>query len=620
MCMSCGLLEGFKRFAAPATGTIASAFQPALSRRRFVNGGMVCAAVASSASFAPMPVWSQQAAPSRDADGSGPPSVVFRGGAVYTVAPSKPWAEAVAVRGRTILAVGSNAEIDRLTGPSTRVVELNGRMVLPGFVEGHIHPFLGSFFTAGLDLQLPTREAALDAIARYARENPTGVLRGFGWRVDMFPPEGPNKKELDRIVPDRPAFFFAIDGHSLWANSKALEMAGVNRDTPDPIPGFSYYVRDANGDPTGYVLEVAAVLSTVNGIEPISVNAMRTLVEGWLPKAAAAGITSIYDAGVPPIGDDQGALIEIYTHLERENRLPFRVVASYMVKGPPVEDAGRAVAALRRRINTDLVQARMLKIVGDGTPEGYTALLLEPYADKPDTRGQSPFSLEQMTRMIMDAEAEGIDVHVHACGEGMTRLALDAFEAAAAARPGHDRRHSIAHLVLVDDADMPRFAKLGVHAQFSANWMSADPDTVDILRERYGAERQSRIYRPRSMLDAGGAISFGTDWPAAGYFATYKPLDSIQVAVTRQLIANPDAPVLEPRDQRLDVAQAVHANTMGAARQIRMEDKVGSIEAGKLADLVVLEKNIFAVGPHEIAKTRVDMTMMNGRFTHGDRG
>jgi predicted amidohydrolase YtcJ len=288
-----------------------------------------------------------------------------------------------------------------------------------------------------------------------------------------------------------------------------------------------------------------------------------------------------------------------------------------MMKGPPIENVGRDAAALRKRIDTELVKARMLKIVADGTAGGYTALLLEPYADKPESKGMSPFSQDQMIRMIMDAEDVGIDVHIHACGEGTARMALDAIAAAIAARPQYDRRHSIAHLVLVDDEDMPRFGKLGVNAQFSANWMSADPDSVDILLERYGPERQKKIYRPRSILNTGGTISFGTDWPAAGYFATYKPLDSIQVAVTRQLIGERDAPILAPADERLTVEQAVHANTMGAAYQLRLEKEVGSIEVGKFADLVVLGQNIFSVEPHEIAKTEVSMTMMNGAFTFG---
>ena len=618
MCMSCNLMDAFGLFAASGIKKTPHLIRPRLSRRRFVNGSAAFAAMLSASALASTSASSQPSVFDNKNTGD-EPAVIFRGGRIYTVNAAEPWAEAVAIRGKKIVAVGADAQVSKLAGPATRVVELNGRMMLPGFVEGHIHPFLGSFFTEGIDLQVPTLDEALDVIARQAGKATSGVVRGFGWRVDMFPPEGPNKAYLDRILPDRPAFFFSIDGHGLWLNSKALETAGVNRNTPDPIPGFSYFVRDSKGDATGYVLEVAAVLQAVNAIEPISVEAMGRLLEGWLPKASAAGITTVYDAGVPPIGNDQGALIEIYTDLEREQRLPFRVVASYMIKGPPTEHAAADALALRRRINTELVEARMLKIVGDGTAEGHTALLLEPYTDKPNTLGVSPFSQEQFNKMVVDAEAVGIDVHIHACGEATTRMALNAFQAAIAASPHYDRRHSMAHLVLVDDADLPRFGQLGVVAQFSANWMSADPDSVDILLERYGPERQSKIYRPRSVLQTGGAISFGTDWPAAGYFATYKPLDAIQVAMTRQLIGKPDAAVLEPVDQRLSVEQAVHANTMGSAYQLRLEDQLGSIEVGKFADLIVLEKDIFAIDPHDIAKVRVEMTMMNGRFTHGGR-
>lgn len=618
MCMSCSLTEAFGNLMARTAPNPLHRLRPAgLGRRRFVAAGLACTTVTSALSMTALPARSQETAPRPDSLADGPPDLIFRGGSVYTVDPGLPSAEAVAVRGKSIVAVGSNEQIDRLAGPGTEVIELDGRMMLPGFVEGHIHPILGSFFSAGVDLQHPTREEALAAIARFAQDHPAGPVRGFGWRVDMFPPEGPSKADLDHILPDRPAFFFAIDGHSLWVNSKALEIAGIDRNTPDPVPGFSFYARDADGEPTGYILELAAVLSAVNLLEPITVEAMARHLEGWLPKAAAAGITSLLDAGVPPIGSDQGALIEVYADLERQGRLPFRVVASHLVKGPPIENVAQEALALRQRIDTELVQARMLKIVGDGTAEGYTALLLEPYADRPDLIGQSPFSQEQWIELITEVDAAGIDIHVHACGEGTIRLVLNAFEAAIAANPKRDRRHSIAHLVRIDDADMPRFAKLGVTAQFSANWMTADPDSVDVLLERYGPERQGEIYRPRSILTTGGNVSFGTDWPAAGYFSTYKPLDSIQIAITRQLIGQPDAPVLEPVDERLDLAQALHANTMGTAHQLGMEKQIGSITVGKRADLLVLEKDLFRVDPREIAQVRVEMTMMNGRFTHG---
>ncbi|MBB3633637.1 hypothetical protein FHT43_003548 [Mycolicibacterium sp. BK607] len=548
--------------------------------------------------------------------GSTKADVVFRNGRIYTVSPAQPWAQAVAVTGNTISYVGDDAGAAAQTGPDTRVIDLKGELLLPGFVEGHIHPFLGAFLTSGVDLQVPTGADALAAIAAYAKEHPDGPVRGFGWRVDMFGPHGPTRQELDAVLPDRPGFFFAIDGHSMWANSKALQIAGVTRDTPDPIPGFSLYVRDERGEPTGYVLEVEAVLGLVNAVDPISAHSMQTLLETWLPKASAAGITTVFDAGVPPVGDDQGALIALYTDLEQRGKLPFRVAASYSVKSAPVDDAVAKVTDIRNRISTELVTVGVVKIIGDGTQGGYTAWLLEPYADKPDSIGASPFTDEQWHQLVREVDAAGFDVHVHACGERTARVALDSIEAAIKANPPRDRRHTIAHLVYVEDPDSSRFGKLGVTAQFSANWMSSDPDTVQNMAARYGRPRQDLFYRTQDVLRSGGRISLGTDWPAAGYFSTYKPLDSIQIGVTRQLIGQSDAPVLAPADQRLSVAEAVHANTMGAAYQIRMDAKVGSVEVGKQADLIVLDTNIFEIDPHDIHRATITMTMMNGQVRH----
>ncbi|WP_197505921.1 amidohydrolase [Mycobacterium sp. 852014-52144_SCH5372336] len=575
-------------------------------------GAVVLAATAASACSPSAPSGSGSDATGTD----GAAHYVFRNGPIYTVAGPAQWAQAVAVRGNTITHVGDEAGAMALVGPDTRVVDLQGRLLMPGFVEGHTHPFLGAFLTSGVDLQVPTGAEALAAIEQYAEKNPTGPVRGFGWRVDMFGPDGPNRADLDRVLPDRPGFFFAIDGHSLWANSKALEIAGVGRDTPDPIPGFSYYARDGNGDPTGYVLEVNAVLGLVDAIEPIAPETMGRLLEEWLPKASAAGITSVFDAGVPPIGSDQGALIGVYTDVENRGQLPFRVVASYSVRSAPVDDVVQVMTDIRDRFTTDLVRADVVKIVGDGTQGGYTAWLIEPYADKPDSTGGSPFTEQQWHQLIGRIDAAGFDVHVHACGERTARVALDAIERAAAANPPRDRRHVIAHLVYVEDPDSRRFGELGVVAQFSANWMSADPDTLQNMAARYGPPRQNLMYRPQDVLKSGGRISLGTDWPAAGYFSTYKPLDAIQIGVTRQLIGQPDAPVLAPANQRLTVAEAVHANTLGAAYQIRMDDKVGSLEVGKLADMIVVSENIFAIDPHDIAGADVAMTMMNGQIRH----
>ncbi|CAN5575492.1 amidohydrolase [soil metagenome] len=597
MCTACEWAPKFAAYGAKTT------------RRTALRAGAVLLAATAASTYV--------AQPGRvSAEPAGPPDFVFHNGPVYTVAGPELWAQAVAVTGNTITYVGDDTGALALAGPATRVVDLGGRLLMPGFVEAHTHPFLGSFLSTGVNLQVPTGDDALAAIAQYAQDHPDGPIRGFGWRVDMFGPEGPNRADLDRVLPDRPGFFFAIDGHSMWANSTALQIAGVNRDTPDPIPGFSYYVRDENGEPTGYLLEVDAVLGLVNAIEPISAETMQRLLEEWLPRASAAGITSVFDAGVPPVGGDQGALIALYADTESRGLLPFRVVASYSVKSPPVDDAVAQLTDIRSRISTELVEVGVVKIIGDGTQEGYTAWLIEPYADKPDSIGASPFTEAQWHQLVREVDAAGFDVHIHACGERTARTGLDSIEAAMAANPPRDRRHTVAHLVYVEDPDNTRFGELGVIAQFSANWISADPDTITNLAARYGHPRQDLFYRTRSVLDGGGRISLGTDWPAAGYFSTYKPLDSIQIGVTRQLIGDPNAAVLAPADQKLTVAEAVHANTLGAAYQIRLDDRVGSVEVGKLADLIVLDKNILEVDPHEISSATVAMTLMNGQLRH----
>lgn len=551
----------------------------------------------------------------RDAGHDGT-ATVFRGGAVYTLDSDRPWATAIAVRGDRIIAVGSDEDTTAAAGPEARIVELAGRMVLPGFVEGHIHPLTGALMTSGADLQVPTHDDVLRAVGDYAAKNPAGVVRGFGWRMDMVGPGGPRREELDTVVADRPVLLFSVDAHSMWVNSEALRQAGITRETPDPVPGFSYFARDENDDPTGFVLEAPAMLQVLAGIEPLTSAALTDMLTRWAARAAEAGITAVFDAGLLPTEEDPDGLASLYTDLEAAGLLPFRVVVSHLAKGAPIDGAVSATLRLTERLGTNLVRGGVLKILGDGTLEGHTGYLLEPYADKPGEVGQSPFTEQQWHQLVAEADAAGLDVHVHAIGDRTVRLALDAIEAAIAVNPARDRRHTIAHLELVADADLPRFARLGVIAQFSANWMAADPGNTGITRTRCGDARYSTIYRPRVLADDGVTIALGTDWPAASWFSTFKPLDAIETAVTRRCVGDPDMPVLEPAAECLDLSQALYAATMGPARQLRLDHLVGSLEPGKRADLVVLQHNLFEVEPHRIAATAVEMTMMDGRFTH----
>ena len=545
---------------------------------------------------------------------TGTADVVFVNGKVFTVASNQPWAQAVAVKGRRIAYVGDTAGAKDFIGRRTEVIDLRGKMLIPGFVEAHTHPYVGSSLSQGVDLQYDTREKLLEVLRAYAKTtSANSLVRGFGWRYIAFPDTGPRKEDLDAIWPDRPVFLCGIDIHCAWVNSKALQLAGITKDTPDPVPGFSRFERDpSTGEPTGFLVEPPAMVQVLDASEPYTLDTAAAALALWLPKASAAGITSLMDAGVLVVSEDEA--FQHYIDLEKAGKLPFRVVGTHYYNDPKT-DPIETITRLRAKYHTELVRASVLKLNIDGGPEPYTAYMLEPYSDKPDTKGVTLIPPDRIKEIVRAADREDIDVHCHVMGDGAVRLTLDACEEAIAANPPRDRRHSLAHLPLVSDSDLTRFAKLGVIAQSSANWAVLDPAIVGITRRRWGS-RTDHFFRYNSILRAQGRLTLGTDWPAASYYSTYKPLDAIESALTRQEIGKPDAQALPPIGERIDLAQALRANTLDAAYQLRLEKDVGSIEVGKFADLAVLQENLFDVPVREIHATPIIMTMMNGGFTH----
>ena len=543
---------------------------------------------------------------------------VFRGGGVYTVDAARPLAEAVAVRDGAIVYVGDDAGINAFIGPATRVVDLAGRMLLPGFVEGHIHPIIGATATRGVALQYDSPAEMVEVLRAYAREiGPVDVVRGFGWRYGAFPPSGPHRDLLDAIWPDTPVVLLAIDGHSAWVNAKALALAGITRDTPDPVPGFSTFKRDAAGEATGYLIEVPALLKVLEAAAPFTAVAIGEALVDWLPKASAAGITSVFDAGMQILPTEDG--FALYEDLARRGALPFRVVGCTYHNDPAI-DPVPLVRALRRRFDGPLVRASVLKLNMDGVDAGYTAAMLAPYSDDPGTSGQTLLSAELARDIVRRADAEDIDVHVHAIGDRATRLTLDAIAAAIAENPPRDRRHAIAHLQGVDADDLARFAPLGVIAQFSAQWAVPDHYWASVTTARWGAARAARTYRIGSLLRSGARLSLGTDWPAAAHFSTFRPLDAIEIATTRRALGSDAAePPLPPADECIPLAAAIHANTLGAAYQLRLDGVCGSIEVGKRADLIVLDRDLFAIDANRIHAAEVLLTLMDGVVRH-DRG
>lgn len=541
--------------------------------------------------------------------------LVFRNGPVFTANPKQPWAKAVAVRDGAITYVGeAGATVDYI-GASTRVIELDGKLMLPGFVEGQIHPILGAALTQGIDLQYGTREEVLQALTAWRDKAGTvDVVRGYGWHYGAFGPEGPQKADLDALWPDTPVVLLSIDTHAAWANSAALKLAGIVRGVPDPVPGFSFYPREARtGDPTGLIVEMPAVIQILKAAAPFAPTAVKAALEEWLPKAAAEGITSLFDAGIEILSDKEGLVL--YETIEKAKRLPCRIVTCHYHYSSE-EDPLPAVRRLRDRARTDLVRAGVLKLILDGVESEYVAAMLAPYSDRPAAQGVTVLNAGLIRDTVMRADAEGFDVHFHTIGDRAVRLALDSIEGAVRRNRARERRHIISHLSLISDDDVQRFADLGVTALFAAQGAVPDSYWEKVTTVRWGRERGNSTYRMASLLRAGAAVSFGTAWPAAPHRSTFRPLDAIEVAVTRRQIGHPDQSPLEPADEAITVEQAVIANTLATARQLRLDDKVGSIAIGKRADLVVLDRDIFKAPPQEIHAAKVTMTVMNGMIRH----
>jgi predicted amidohydrolase YtcJ len=544
---------------------------------------------------------------------------VFTHGKVYTMNSTVPWQQAVAVKGNKIIYVGDDMHIAQYIGNGTKEIDLQGKMLLPGFVESHIHPFSATI-TAGADLQSDSLEEVLKKVKEWADAHPQEkVVAGFGWRYNLFDRNGPNKQDLDAIIPDRPVFLFAIDGHSAWVNSKALEMAGVTPGTPDPEYPFSYFKRDEKtGELTGWLVEVPAELAVKNKLEETTPATAFNALKRQIPLFSAAGITAVFDAGVLVVPTEEG--LDLYQKLEKEMNLPLRVVACYYWNNPQFEDPVGKVMALKAKYNSELVQVKALKINVDGGDLQHTAVMMQPYGDRPGFHGDFLLSPALINAAVLKAQANGIDTHSHSYGDGAIKANIDAVELARKAYPNSKSRHTIAHAIYMTDEEIARLAKLDIVAQFSAQWAVPDPGikvSVDIIGTDVAYKEYMRI---ASVIKAGGRVAFGTDWAAAGYTSTYKPLDAIQVATTRAILPQYGLrqflPQMPPVNEVVSLADALKANTLGSAYVLGLEDKIGSIEVGKLADLVILEQNLFDMPKEKISGTKVLLTMFDGKIVY----
>jgi hypothetical protein len=537
-----------------------------------------------------------------------PADLVLHGAPISTFDPARPWAQAVAVVAGSIQAAGNVDQIAELIGPNTTVVDLRPeQLVLPGFIDGHTHYVNGPLEAAGVVLsECETFEEVVRALRAAPRGN--GTVLGGGWRSHIFP-NGPDRLILDEIFGDIPVMLREISSHSLWVNSAALARAGITAATPDPDPGFSMFVRDEAGMPTGWVLEEGAMAMVRSAISPATPDQARRELRAAQPGYAAAGLTGAFDAGVFMV--DEWAAWEMLVDLDHRGEIGQRVI------GAKAAVFGADPVAMLREANQTFrspnVTIDTLKIFVDGVPEAHTSAYLEPYDDRPDTSGPLAAPEEDIRRWALEADAAGFPCHFHAIGDRAVRVALDAVAGARSAG-NSSLLHTICHGDLVDPADLPRFAELGVVHNTSGQWIASTP--IDEVMTRRLGERALRHYTIRSAIEAGTVVTLGADYPASSYVSTYEPLVLIESAVTRRLAGVTSGELLPPAHEALPVEAAIRAMTIDAARQLRIDHVTGSLQVGKDADLVVLNQNLFEIPAHEIAATPIALTMRGGRITY----
>ena len=533
--------------------------------------------------------------------------LVFVRGRVMTLDPARPDAGAVAIRDGRILAVGDDAGVLATVSPGARRIDLAGGMILPGLTDAHGHVMMLGRRLASLDLRGMTSAGAVAAAVR-SWASPGGWVTGGGWDQNLWPGRrDPDHRPLTAAAPDRPVYLRRVDGHAGWANLRALEAAGVGRNTPDPDGGR--IVRDAAGEPTGLLIDRAMRL--IERAEPKPTPAM---VAGWiraaLARCAAAGLTGVHDAGVSLRQE------ETYRALAAEQALPLRVYL--MWDGTTADPIEAMIARPAYRDAGGRLTLRAVKLMIDGALGSRGALLFDDYSDAPGERGLLVTPPGELRRRIAAATSRGYQVAIHAIGDRGIALVLDACEAvlpaaaatavAAAAAAPIEARPRIEHLQCVRASDLARARRLGAVASMQPSHATSDMAWAE---ERVGRERAAGLYAWRWVLDAGIALAAGSDFPVD----PESPLHGLQAAVTR---CDPDgrpAGGWRP-EQRLALEEAVIAYTRGAAYAAFEEEDGGVIRPGARADLTILEEDLRTIAPERIGAVRVLATLVGGRFAY----
>lgn len=539
-----------------------------------------------------------------------PGTMALINGKVYTVNPKMPWAEAVVIDSNEIIFVGSTSDAKKYIGENTKVTDLKGKMVLPGLVDSHIHVALSNFMSQSVFLDLNgNREQWLDAIRKYVKENPNKKYFLFSnFRPIVFGSEGPKKEDLDAIDSNRPIMVLDNSIHSAWVNSKAFELAGVTRETPDPLPGGHYYKRDKNGNPSGFCIEPMSFVPIMVKLGITQEEIMGSMKK-MFPMISADGFTTVFDPGCFMQTD----MYQAFLNMEKDGNLPFRVFECFFVANPKeVEHAVDHLKEYDTVYRSPLFRVNTMKILLDGVMDARSCAMFDSF---PNGQGNGFVLLppDQLNDLVLRSDDAGFNIHIHAVGNRAISDALGAFEMLKEKKGFTPTRKTICHNSFFMPNTVERYTALReVVAQTTPAWFVPDPKMLDLISK----DVYERQYLFNSLEKAGVKISLGSDFPVGAGFEDVDPFKEIEIGHTRRPLGAADSDILPPESEKMSIEALIKGYTMGGAYQQGVEDKIGSIETGKYADIIVIEKNLFEQRTDDIHNNKVLMTIMDGRIVH----
>jgi predicted amidohydrolase YtcJ len=542
--------------------------------------------------------------------------LVFRNGRFYTVNPEEPWAEAVAIREGRLVRVGANADVEECIGPDTEVVDLEGRLVIPGIYDTHVHLVTAVQYARSLcQLPEPTPYPSIDdyliAIRKCYQEGggvEDGWFLGGVWSLFTFGLEGPRKEMLDDILGDIPAFLLDFTLHAAWVNSAALRIAGIDKNTPGPQYGV--IARDPDtGEPTGYLVEYSAMALVGRHIPKLSLQRRMALAERGVAELNAHGVVGFSEAG------SEEADLAALNRLARDGRLNARVLTRNLaVQAGSIEEDLRSaeeILSVAAKYNTGRLNTFGAKIYVDGSSQNDTVAFLDrssPF-DMPYLYEDLTLSPEKLKQVVTDLDRNGLRIMMHCIGDKAAKVALDAVEAARKANGESDLQHCITHAFFQADDDILRYSQLGVSLSIQA-WASTDFDYGAIVTPLIGEERWKKAFPYKTLMNAGTLISLGSDWPCVA--VSVNPFPGLAMASTRIDPLHPERGVFNEKE-KLTMEELIPMLTINGAKEMDLDKISGSIEQGKFADLAVLDRNILESEPEELFETRVLLTLLEGR-------